>query len=403
MSDEKIEFHALANIFPLLEGVSFRELVEDIRINGLREPIVLLDGKILDGRNRYRAAMAAQVGVRFRQYDGKDALAFVISANLHRRHLDASQRAMIAAEVRRIVESNTRGRKPGPLAANRYSSGHAMKPLKNPDSKWAENRAKNVERDRQVSEQRVAAANCRVSADDAGALLNVSSMSVLSASIVLENGAPELISAVRAGAAAVSSAAEVAKLPLEQQRKILASKGVEAVAVIGRQAKEARLGERRARRAAVAASDVAVFDHIKIGDGRSIGNVRIGECKTLATQLGIIADVLDAVAGHAANADDKRIRDVLSERALSEYFRSARGELCEPKRNNQPQGGILPRHAAFAQAIADGLDPLAACQRAGFPNPNRMTGWRLLRNDLVRAEIDRIQGAAASITGDQVA
>jgi hypothetical protein len=50
-----LEFHPLANIFPLLEGEAFEELVADIKANGLREKIDLYQGKIVDGRYRYRA------------------------------------------------------------------------------------------------------------------------------------------------------------------------------------------------------------------------------------------------------------------------------------------------------------------------------------------------------------
>ena len=67
-----------------------------------REPIVLFEGAILDGRNRYRACMAAGVDPRFEIYDGNDPLAYVISLNLKRRHLDESQRAMVAAKIANI-------------------------------------------------------------------------------------------------------------------------------------------------------------------------------------------------------------------------------------------------------------------------------------------------------------
>jgi hypothetical protein len=61
-----LEFHPLANIFPLVEGVEFDELVADIRQHGLHEPIVVYEDKILDGRNRYRGAVSAAADVATR-------------------------------------------------------------------------------------------------------------------------------------------------------------------------------------------------------------------------------------------------------------------------------------------------------------------------------------------------
>jgi ParB-like chromosome segregation protein Spo0J len=95
----EISFHELANIFPLIEGKEFQDLVDDIQANGLSEPILLYEGKILDGRNRYRACLEAFVNPTFQTYSGDNPLAKVISLNLKRRHLDESQRAMVAARI----------------------------------------------------------------------------------------------------------------------------------------------------------------------------------------------------------------------------------------------------------------------------------------------------------------
>jgi len=96
-----METHPAAEIFPLMSAAEYRALVEDIRQHGQREPIVLYDGRILDGRNRWRACQELGVEPRFIDWNEDDGVpsVFVVSRNLHRRHLNEAQRAEIAARL----------------------------------------------------------------------------------------------------------------------------------------------------------------------------------------------------------------------------------------------------------------------------------------------------------------
>lgn len=94
-----LELHPLCTLFPRLVGAEFSALVDDIEANGLRHPITLLDGMVLDGGNRYRACLEAGIEPQFVEFAGGSAVAYVLSANLHRRHLSAGQQAAIVASA----------------------------------------------------------------------------------------------------------------------------------------------------------------------------------------------------------------------------------------------------------------------------------------------------------------
>ena len=114
-----IEFHEVANIFPMMSATEFEQLKTDIQYNGLLEAIWRHDGKIIDGRNRYQACVETGVTPHFREWDGIGSLtAFVVSLNLHRRHLTESQRGMVAAKLSNMSVGNATG-------ANQYQRNYA--------------------------------------------------------------------------------------------------------------------------------------------------------------------------------------------------------------------------------------------------------------------------------------
>lgn len=185
-----VKFHEYANIFPMLDGDALDRLKEDVRMHGVREPIVFLDGHILDGRNRYMVARDLGIEYPRIEYDGFDPLAFVISHNLHRRHLTESQRASVAAKLANMGKG-----KPISKSANL--------PIK-------ENQVSNA---------------------DAAALLNVSERSVRTARKVQDSAPKEIAEAVDDGRMSVSLAAKVADLPEEEQAKVVAAAPEETKAV----------------------------------------------------------------------------------------------------------------------------------------------------------------------------
>lgn len=169
-----VRWHEYADIFPWIEGPAFKDLVDDVRRNGVLEPIVFLDGAILDGRNRYMAAREAGVEYPRVEYTGSDPLGFVISQNLKRRHLTESQRAMVASKLAKVNQGARTDIQP-------------LAHVREVDTKAA------------------------------AQLLNVSPRSVESARAIERSGAPELVEAVERGEIRVRPAAEIAKLPKEDQ------------------------------------------------------------------------------------------------------------------------------------------------------------------------------------------
>jgi ParB-like chromosome segregation protein Spo0J len=98
MSSE-LKFHPLADLIPPMTDEEYATLAADIKANGLHEPITLFEGMVLDGCHRYRACMEGQVEPKFETYTGDDPLGFVISKNIHRRHLTTEKKREVIAKL----------------------------------------------------------------------------------------------------------------------------------------------------------------------------------------------------------------------------------------------------------------------------------------------------------------
>ena len=232
-----ISSHPAAELFPFMSDEELGELAADIRAHGLLEPIVLLDGLVLDGRNRLRACEAAGVEPRFVEWDGSgDPALWVISKNLKRRHLDTSQRGMVAAKLLDYyaAEARERHREGSRIGGG---GGKASATLREPF-------------------ETVGKASAA-----AGAAFNVSPRTVEHAATVIERGVPELVAAVERGAVAVSTAAVLTELPKPEQALLVAKSESEILAA-AKEIRARRTEERRSERiekiAEIATGNVAL-------------------------------------------------------------------------------------------------------------------------------------------------
>lgn len=174
--------HPVAAVFPLMGEAELGALAADIKTNGLKFPIVLDHrGKsIVDGRNRRDACQLVDVTPETRCLD-ENPINYILAVNVRRRHLDESQRGMVAARIANLE----RGARPANASIDALAGG------------W-------------------------ISHGDASGLLNISRATVQRTKVVLERGAPELVEAVDSGKIKLNEAQRLTKLPQEQQRRIVA-------------------------------------------------------------------------------------------------------------------------------------------------------------------------------------
>ena len=227
----------------------FQALKADIAANGLREPVwiilddapehhkcygdddsrcdliagdgvwtcrkcdhnpALLEYSIIDGRHRWRACSELGIECPTNEYEDDDPFGFVVSLNLHRRHLNESQRAMVAAKLATLQQGDNSNAPIGALAQSQAAD-----------------------------------------------LLNVSRRAVQRAAVVRDEATPELARAVEAGRVSVSAAADVATLPKDEQAEMVA-KGEHEILQAAKQIRAARVEENRERRAAEKAAAMAI-------------------------------------------------------------------------------------------------------------------------------------------------
>ncbi len=244
----------------MLGETQLQALADDIREHGQEHPIVTHEDAILDGRNRYAACRLAGVPPQFVKYAGSDPIAFIISANLRRRQLSASQRAMIGA---RLVPEYRAEAKERQRAAGGDQSKKALQ-VNSPEAGQAR--------------------------DKAAAAVDVGGQAVTFAERVLE-AIPELSLAVDRDLVAVSDAAKIARLSEQDQAEVLAS-------ILAGEAKTSKQAVKQLRTRALALLPAAASDEALVLTGDAVAclsQVRTAHCVVMDPPYGIDA--------HHANYD----------------------------------------------------------------------------------------------------
>ena len=192
-----MKFHEAANIFPLDEE-HLQELADDIKKHGQQVPIEVIGDLIVDGRRRYKACQLAKVEPQFVEVNPNDPVAYVLSLNLHRRHLKPSQLAMIGARAKDVYAQQAKERMREGGGDKRSSEAKAKSgPLKSTPPVRKDTR------------------------DAAGEAVGVSGYSIDRATEVLASGKPEVVEAVDTGKVSVNAASKIAKLPKDEQPQAL--------------------------------------------------------------------------------------------------------------------------------------------------------------------------------------
>jgi ParB-like chromosome segregation protein Spo0J len=170
--------HPLADAFPLLEGDDFEAFKQSIKQCGMRQKSgVLFKGRILDGRNRYRAALELGLKFSWTTYEGDDPMGIVMALNWERRQLSIFARACVATKLATFTHGGSR---------------------------------------------RPKTARAGLTRDEAAKFVGLSEDTVARVKVILDKGIQELCDATQRELVDIKRAAEIAQLPETEQHEALA-------------------------------------------------------------------------------------------------------------------------------------------------------------------------------------
>lgn len=231
MDARDLPLHPFAELFPEMTPEEYARVKEDVRVNGVLEPVRVWSGAVVDGRHRRQMCIELGIPCPASEWGGKESglLGFVVSLNVNRRHLNDSQRAMVAAKLANLKRGDNQHTEVAEISATSQTGAAEM--------------------------------------------LNVSRGSVQHARKVLDNAIPELIEAVESGRVPVSNAAILADAPREVQRLAAASTSSKVVSTMAKQFKQQQRVEREQAEAAPESDECCPITdiHALVATGQKFG------------------------------------------------------------------------------------------------------------------------------------
>ena len=177
--------HPLSAAFPAMQVDEFQELKDSIEVNGVLNPVTVLDGMVLDGWHRYKAATELDMDCPMVALGDIDPRDFVLAQNKARRNLTASQRADVVTSVYAWVVSS------GVNQHTVKTGGEVTSPPLKTNAEMAE-------------------------------IAGTTPRTIQHAKAVHSGAVPAVQDAVKAGAVSVETAAAMARLPVATQHAIAA-------------------------------------------------------------------------------------------------------------------------------------------------------------------------------------
>lgn len=244
---KELELHEYCKIFPAAQDREFSELKKSILENGQTDTIKLLKGKIIDGKNRYKACLALGIEPKTEEIQIEDPLKYCLSQNLHRRHISESQRSLIAAQI---------------------------------------------------------CTSLKLTQDNAAEYMSVSRRSVCSAVIILSEGVESLIQAVSSGKISVHAASKIAKLDKEEQEALL-SEGKKSISTFVKTGKRSNTEKPRKISLSLSAEEMSHIDKIMAKTScKSIEEALRLAIEKLMEELSKTADLSDYAPSKERNFND---------------------------------------------------------------------------------------------------